>query len=488
LIRVSGFQDEIAFASAGELAARIRRRELSPVELVDATLARIAELNPRLRAFLTVCASQAREEARAAEHAQSRGEELGPLHGVPFSVKDLEWTAGVRTTYGSKRFEENVPAEDSTGVARLRAAGAILIGKTNTPEFGLLGEVRNLLGEDGRNPWDASRTCGGSSGGAAAAVAAGLGSLAVGSDGAGSITAPASFCGAVGLKPSTGRIPAWPVGTTSRMFVATGPITRTVEDAALALSIMAGPDGRDPISHLNAMADVRAAVTNPPERVRVAWTPDLGHFPVDHDVLTACIESLGAFRDLGWDVLEQTPVIENPWGPYLPLFLGDEWISLGEQVIRDPLSFHPDALEEIEPGRGISLRAYIRALNEQSRLRGALDEFFTRFDVLCMPTTATTAFPVGDAPRTIGGMPVNARWTSFMPFPVTWNMGNNPVVSVPCGLTPEGLPVGLLVVARVGREDVAVAAARVIEASQSTLRPAPLDASSAVAVDQARWI
>lgn len=484
---MSRFDDELAFASAGELAARIRHRELSPVELVDATLARIAELNPRLRAFLTVCASRAREEARAAEQAQARGEELGPLHGVPFSVKDLESTAGVRTTYGSPRFEEHVPADDATGVARLRAAGAILIGKTNTPEFGLLGEVRNLFGDDGRNPWDTSRTCGGSSGGAAAAVAAGLGSLAVGSDGAGSITAPASFCGAVGLKPSTGRIPAWPIGTTSRMFVATGPITRTVEDAALALSIMAGPDARDPISHLDAMADVCGAVTNPPERLRVAWTPDLGHFPVDDNVLAACTESLVAFRDVGWDVLEQTPVIENPWGPYMPLFLGDEWVSLGEQVIRDPQSFHPDALEEIEPGRGVSLRAYVRALNEQSRLRGALDEFFTRFDVLCMPTTATTAFPVGEAPSTIGGMPVNGRWTSFMPFPVTWNMGDNPTVSVPCGLTPDGLPVGLLVVARVGREDLVVAAARAIEASRVPLRPTSLDASTPAASDQARW-
>lgn len=451
--------DEIAYASAAELGRRLRKREISTVELVDSTLRRIAALNPSLGAFLTVNASRARAEAAAADAAISKGSALGPLHGVPFSVKDLEATAEVRTTFGSAVYRDNVPSEDSIGVSRLRAAGAILVGKTNTPEFGLLGETKNRLGRDCRNPWNLTCTTGGSSGGAAAAVAAGLAPLAVGSDGAGSITAPSSFCGVFGLKPSTGRIPGWPIPANSRMFVATGPITRTVADAASMLTVMSGADPRDPISMHEPLLDFREA----PARMNVAWSPDLGHFAVDAEVASSCEVALGAFRDRGWSVVEETPAIPDPWEAYMPLFLGDEWASLGPLVESAGDRFHPEALAEIAPGRDVTISSYIRALSELTQFKGTMYEFFARHDLLIMPATAVTAFPAGRAPDLIDGRRVAPHWTTFMPFPVSWNMTGQPAASVVCGMSTAGLPVGMLIVGRIGREDAVLAAARVIE-------------------------
>lgn len=317
----------LAFKSATELARLIRTRIISPVEAIEDTLRRIERHNGHLNAYLTVCGDRAQQQAREAERDLAAGRAIGPLHGVPFSAKDLEQTAGTRTTFGSPLFESNVPAEDSIGVERLRAAGAILVGKTNTPEFGLLGETRNLLGEDARNPWDLNRTTGGSSGGAAAAVAAGLAPLAVGSDGAGSITAPSAMCGAVGLKPSTGRIPAWPIPPTSRLFVASGPIVRCVEDAHLMLSLMSGADSRDPIGRRDDLPDWSIAQEDHP--LRVAWTPDLAHFPVDSKVLTACEAAVKGLSELGWPVVETQPSFPNPWDSYLPLFWAETWLELG---------------------------------------------------------------------------------------------------------------------------------------------------------------
>ena len=478
--------NEIAYASAAELGRRLRMREISTVELVESTLRRIGALNPQLGAFLTVSAGRARAEAANADVAISNGYAIGPLHGIPFSVKDLEATEGVRTTYGSAVHRNNVPSEDSIGVSRLRAAGAILIGKTNTPEFGLLGETKNLLGRDCRNPWNLQCTTGGSSGGAAAAVAAGLGPLAVGSDGAGSITAPSSFCGVFGLKPSTGRIPAWPIPSNSRMFVATGPITRTVEDAALMLSVMSGPDSRDPISMHEPLLDFRENST----KMAVAWSRDLGHFAVDPEVAASCEVALSAFRDRGWSVVEDTPAIPNPWVAYMPLFLGDEWASLGPLVESAGDSFHPEALAEIAPGRNVTISSYIRALSELTQFKATMYEFFTRHDLLIMPTTAVTAFPAGRAPDLIGGGQVAPHWTTFMPFPVSWNMTGQPAASVVCGMSAAGLPVGMMIVGRVGREDNVLAAARIIEEAfpWKDRRPPLAHVMADRAVDEAVWM
>jgi amidase len=473
-----------AFAPAVEIARLIRERTISPVEVVDATLKRIQDHNGHLHAFLTVCANPARQQAQQAERDLIGGRDVGPLHGVPFSVKDLEHTAGTRTTFGSPLFKDHIPQQDSIGVERLRAAGAILIGKTNTPEFGLLGETRNLLGEDARNPWDLTRTTGGSSGGAAAAAAAGLAPLNVGSDGAGSIAAPSAMCAAVGIKPTTGRNPAWPIPPTSRLFVATGPITRTVADAQLMLSIMSGHDSRDPISLREPLPEPDHGVEGNP--LRVAWTADLGHFPVDAQVRAACQSAASRLSELGWSVEDDRPDIPNPWDSYLPLFSAETWLELGPLVQKSPDQFHPEALAEVTPGEHITACDYIRALNQLTHIQRTIDDFFLRYDILALPTTATSAFPVGQQPTTIGGAPVNPSWMNFMPFPVAWNMGGNPTATVPAGFMPNGLPVGLMFVARVGREDLVVRAARAIELLQPWAERRPTLPASATS-DEARW-
>src|SRR3954454_19519979 len=265
---------ELCFTPATELAPAIAARELSPVELVDAVLERIEELQPRLNAFCLLRADEARLEAREAERAK---EPLGPLHGIPISIKDLTSTKGIRTTFGSKAYADNVPEVDATFVTRLREAGAILLGKTNTPEFGNKGVTDSPLHGTTANPWSLDRTAGGSSGGAAAAVAAGLGPLAEGSDGAGSIRIPASLCGVVGFKPSFGRVPMHPSREYWSHRTHNGPLTRTVADTALMTAVMAGDDDRDPMSITSDLEEFvpLPASYRPLAGRKVRWSPDL---------------------------------------------------------------------------------------------------------------------------------------------------------------------------------------------------------------------
>src|SRR5262252_2106364 len=267
---------DLCFTPATELAAMIRRRTLSPVELMDAVLARIEALNPRLNAYLTVDAERAREQAKVAEAAVMRGETLHPLHGLPVSIKDLEPSAGLRCTYGSKFFEHNIADFDGMVTERVKAAGGIVLGKTNTPHYGYKDMCDNLIGPPCRNPWHLERTSGASSGGAASAVAAGLGPLAHGSDGAGSIRIPAALCGVFGLKPSFGRVPYHPNTDYWAARSHIGPMTRTVRDAALLLNVMAGPDLRDPLSMDGPPEDYAAACEGGVRGLRVAWSADLG--------------------------------------------------------------------------------------------------------------------------------------------------------------------------------------------------------------------
>src|SRR5437660_9228235 len=293
--------DDLAFTSAAELAALIARRAVSPVEVVEGVLARIEKTQPVLNAFITVCAEEARAAARAAEAAIMRGAPLGPLHGVPFAVKDLVNTAGVRTTFGSVALAGNVPVADSPAVTRLKRAGAILVGKTTTPEFGHKCFTDAPIFGRTANPWDLARTCGGSSGGAAAAVAAGLGPIGIGTDGGGSSRIPAACCGVVGFKQTLGLVPhdLTPDGFGNQSHIT--PMTRTVMDAALMLRAMAGPDRCDPHSLGLATPDFVAAAR--PEgdlqRVRIAWRPLLGNTMLSAEVRMACERGLAAFAELG---------------------------------------------------------------------------------------------------------------------------------------------------------------------------------------------
>ena len=439
---------DITRLTAVELAAAIRRKQLSPVEVVGAFLKRIEAVNPVLNAYCTVTAGAAREAAREAEAAVVRGDSLGPLHGVPVSIKDLIFTRGVRTTFGSRIYEDFVPDEDAVVVERLKRAGAIVLGKTNTPEFGFMGVTDNLLFGPTRNPWHLQRHAGGSSGGAAAQVVAGLGPLAVGSDGGGSIRIPSSFCGAFGLKPSYGRVPRGPGLPDWQTLSHIGPITRTVADAALMMAVIAGPDERDRLTLPDDGTRFYPLEPVDLKGWRIAWSPDLGNAPVEPDVLAATTTALDVFTELGAEVEE----VELDRGP-LGFAFATIWAVTFASKLADSLPewrdrMNPRLVEMVERGMAVPATDYARAALAREALWDRLRPVFERYDLLLTPTTAVPAFDVTRYEVTeiagVKGSP-NLDWT---PFTYPFNFTGQPAASVPCGWTAEGLPVGLQLVGR----------------------------------------
>jgi aspartyl-tRNA(Asn)/glutamyl-tRNA(Gln) amidotransferase subunit A len=438
--------DDLCWMSAAALAAGIARRRLSPIEVVDAVLARIEKLE-RLNAYVTVDAEGARRAARAAERAVARkGGRLGPLHGVPFSVKDLVITRGVRTTFGTPLYKDNVPAEDAPVVERLKAAGAIMIGKTNTPTFGWIGATHNLLFGATRNPWNLERTPGGSSGGAAAAVAAGLAPLAVGTDGGGSIRIPASFTGIYGLKPSFGRIPVHPPSAAWSLSHV-GPMTRTVKDAALMLEVCAGPDERDwgslPASRFDYVRSLGRGVKG----LRVAYTDTLGYAEVvDPEVRGACARAARVFRELGCRVEEIDPRWPSPFGAWRAIFAGGIAARLAPYASeRDKVD--PGLLRLVDEALKSPPTAFVQGFFDRHAWLDHPRRLFEKYDLLVTPTLARPAFAVGlDNPTEIAGRPV-PEW-AWTPFTYPFNLTGQPAASVPCGFSKDGLPIGLQIVGR----------------------------------------
>lgn len=471
--------DELCWMPARELARRIRTREVSPVEVTGAVLARLARVDARVHAYCTVAADQALAAAREAEAALRRGASLGPLHGVPVSIKDLTPTRGLRTTMGSRIFAHHVPAEDAVLVERLRAAGAIVLGKTNTPEFGCKPFTDNRLFEPTRNPWALDRSPGGSSGGAAAAVAAGLGPLAEGSDLAGSIRHPAAWCGVVGFKPSPGRIPRFPAVTAWNTLSVHGPLARTVEDAALMFAVMAGADPRDPLALPPAGEDWLRAVEEPPRRaLRLAWSPDLGGAaPVDPTIAAHCARAIRALAEtLGWAIEEAAPEVGELLDPFLVLNAVLRQAAAGRYLDAWREEMDPVLVERLELARRLGATDVARAEVARAAYYHRLRRFFERYDLLVCPTTATAALPLdAPLPAQIGGRPI-ARAVDMLVLTLAFNFGAAPAISVPCGFTPEGLPVGLQLVAPC-REDARVlqAAATLERAQPWTHRRPPLD-------------
>jgi aspartyl-tRNA(Asn)/glutamyl-tRNA(Gln) amidotransferase subunit A len=470
---------DVAWMSAAELRSAYRSGALSPVEATDAVLDRIAELDPTLNAFVTVTADAARAAARDAERAHRSGGAVPPLCGIPVSVKDVVPTAGVRTTMGSRLFEHWVPEVDAPLVERLRRAGAILIGKTTVPELGWKGDSGNLVNGPARNPYDPTLTAGGSSGGAAAAVATGMGPLAQGGDGAGSIRIPAAFCGVVGLKPSHGRVPYAPAGALE-LLVSEGPITRTVEDAAMMLDALAGPDPRDRLSLATTASPFADACGRTLRARRIAWSPDLGHAPVDAGVARVVAAAVEAFEDLGAVVEAVDPGFGNPhddlellfstayaglaldgWGPD---YRGD---AAAARALLDP-----GLRALVEQGERHSAAELAAAHLRRLRLCDRVREFLDRFDLLVTPTLPVTAFPAGhDHPGTVAGVPTTTY--SWLQFTYPFNLTGLPAITVPAGLT-GGLPVGLQIVGRWRDDHAVVAAAAAFEAA----RPWPRRAMS----------
>jgi len=462
-VRLSRVHDDLAFASAAAMAAAIRDKRLSPVELVDALLARIERLNPVLNAYCTVTAAEARAAARQAEATVARGEPLGRLHGVPISVKDTLWTAGVRTTMGSALYAEFVPAEDALVVARLRAAGAVVLGKTTTPEFAFKGMTDSPLFGVTRNPWSLAHTPGGSTGGGAAAVAAGLGPLAVGTDEGGSIRLPASFSGVVGLKPTFGLVPRVPVGV-AELLTHLGPLARTVEDCALFLTVTTGHDDRDGGSVATPPTDYVAGLGRPPDGLRVAWSPRLGYAAVDPEVLRITGAAVARLSALGWSVEEADPGFEDPAEiqdafRYPPLAA-----ALGDRLPTDRARMDPALVLLVERGQSMSGADVGRALMRRHALWTDVARFFRRHDLLVTPVVAVVPFRAdGEPPGEIAGRAVGRR--GWIPFTYPFNLTGQPAIAVPCGWTAEGLPIGLQLVGRRFEDALVLRAAAAIEAA-----------------------
>ena len=439
--------DSLAWRSAVELAKLIRDRQISPVEVIEQSLSQIDRLNATIGAIVTRVDEAARREARQAEKAVVRGEPLGPLHGVPFTAKDLHLTAGVRTTFGSKLYEDFVPDWDQPIIASLKQAGAILIGKTNTSEFGLIPLAANALFGESHNPWNLERNTGGSSGGAAAAVCCGMGPIATGSDGGGSIRVPASFCGVFGIKPQMGRIPnvAFPRGWET--LAHEGPLTRTVRDAALFLDVTSGIHPRDrrslPVPEIRFLDACQGEVAG----LKLAWCPRLGELPVEPEVMSVCKRAAERFEQLGC-VVEEVQLELPDLTPAQQTIAICEAATAGEprRVEWERVIYAPTR-KMLPKSDHYTYKDLVKAHWARDEYWERISAVFERFDALLTPTAAITAPACGTlGPTEIEGRRTRAlAWLAHcVPFNMTWQ----PAVSLPAGFSKAGLPVGLQIVGR----------------------------------------
>jgi len=436
---------------ATQLAERVRRRDISAREAVKSALAAISSLDQELNAFVTVCADSALASADEQDARLSKGEPGGPLAGVPVAVKDLLSTEGIRTTFGSVHYADHIPAEDDVAVARLRAAGAIVVGKTNTSEFGYGAIPRNRLFPATRNPWNPALGPGGSSAGSAAAVAAGMVPLALGSDGGGSIRVPAALTGLVGFKPSWGRVPVYPGCRDERMPGASGwetlehigPLARSVEDAKLAYSVLVGPDPRDrhslPLDIGSAAIDIRY--------VRICYSPDLGFAPVDHEVAAICqqaVNRLDAALNAAFGLGH--PAVGDVQATFDAIVALDT-DRVGLRKLREFSGIGFDAVLTRVLDAEWSADDFSAALLDRKRIARAMAQFFETWDLLVTPSVANAAIPIDqDYPESIAGRPGSAA--GFTPFSALANLTGQPALSLPVGLTADGRPVGLQLIGR----------------------------------------
>ncbi len=463
---------DLADCTATELLSLYRRAQASPVEATRAALARIERFDPVLKAYSFVAADAALASARDSEARWHRGEPCGALDGVPASIKDLILTRGMPTLRGSRTVDASQPWEvDAPASARLREAGAVLLGKTTTPEFGCKAETNSPLTGISRNPWDPRMTPGGSSGGTAAAVAAGMGAVSVGTDGAGSVRIPAAFCGNVGLKPSFGRVPAHPLsffGTVSHL----GPHTMSVRDAALMLNVLSQPDARDWTSLPADGCDYTAGLEEGIRGLRIAWSPTLGYAKnVDVQVAAACDRAAHRLAELGAHVEAVDPGIEDPLEITSGLWFVGAWtlwntLTAAQQTLTDP-----DFAAEARLGSGFSALDVQQLQLRRGALGSHLRQFMQRFDLLVTPTVALPAFEARPAGRRDMTPLELLGWT---PFSYPFNLTQQPACTVPCGLTGQGLPIGLQFVGPMFGDALVLRAARAYEKVEPVMRP-PLD-------------
>ncbi len=460
---------QLTECTATELLALYRSGAASPVEATREVLARIERLNPRLNAFCLVDAEAALRSAGESQSRWQRGAPIGPLDGVPASIKDLILTRGWPTLRGSRTVDPNQPWDvDAPATARLREAGAVLLGKTCTPEFGCKGETNSPLTGISRNPWNLDRTPGGSSGGTAAAVAAGLGPLSVGTDGAGSVRIPAAFCGNVGFKPSFGRVPAYPLspfGSVAHL----GPHTMSVADTALMMNVLAAPDARDWTSLPPDGRDYRVGLDDGVRGLRIAFSPTLGYAGNVHPEVAAAVErGVRQLEALGAVVEAVDPGFDDPLDICTGLwFLGAAtlWhgLSPAQRAVADP-----DFRAEAELGARLSAIEVQQLVLRRGALGSQLRQFMQRFDLIATPAVAVPAFearPAGHSPLDPVAM---LGWT---PFSYPFNLSQQPAATMPCGLTADGLPIGLQLVGAMFDDARVLRACRAFESVQPVRRP-----------------
>ena len=462
---------EILYLKIAELSEKIRSREITPIEVVEQCISRITESNPQTNAFVTITAEEARQAAKVAENEIQNGKYRGPLHGVPIGIKDLIDTRGIRTTYGSAIFRENVPQKDATVVSRLKEAGAIVLGKTNTHEFALGVTTDNLHYGATRNPWKLDRIPGGSSGGSAAAVAAGMCYGAVGTDTGGSIRIPSAFCGIVGVKPTFGTVSTTGVFPLATGLDHVGPMTRCTKDAALMLNAMAGFDQSDPRSLIDVIPDFSGSIDGYDiSETKIAICPDLLPKVMDHEVELAYRNAIAKIERVGGVILEKrlntAHLVENV---STKLLLSEAYVQHSELLRKHHDSYGSNVIERFEAGQEITTYEYIKALRDNDLIRREIEILFREVDFLVTPSVQILAPKIGDQKVVVGNQELEII-AGCVRFTRLANVTGIPAVVIPYGYSVDGLPTSIQIMASKGRESQLIGFASLIENATPELR------------------
>jgi len=446
-------KDEICFMSAYEMLEKIKTQELTSTEITETIIERIERINPIINAYCTPTFELARETAKKADEVVKKGEKLGLLHGIPTSIKDLMQTKGIRTTYGSKLYEDFIPEQDDVAVQRLIAAGCVILGKTNTPEFGSVALTNNKLFGETKNPWDVERNSGGSSGGAASSVAGGIGPLALGSDGGGSIRVPSSCCGVYGLKPTFGRIPSYPrIGIAFKTMDHYGPIVRYVKDAALMLNVLKGYHPADNNSFPDDDIDYVKTLENKPKKLKIGYSMTLGFGKIlEEEVKESVLDGVQKFEQFDWDVEDSNLKIRKPESAFKTLVSIGYAYDLQKDFNNRHEDLSPDLKGTIRLGLDNNSMNIGKAREQRNQVYEVMYQYFKNYDVLITPTLPCPAIKPGWLESgttfpTIGKKTLNT--VSWMTYTYPFNMTGLPAASIPCGWTNSGLPIGMQIIGK----------------------------------------
>ncbi|MHA1985201.1 MAG: amidase [Promethearchaeota archaeon] len=461
-------KEDICFMPAYEMAEKIKTQELTSQEITEILIERIEQVNPLTNAYCTTTFEVARSMAKLADEKVKKGEKLGLLNGIPTSVKDLMQTKGIRTTYGSKLHENFIPEQDDIAVQRLKKAGCVLMGKTNTPDFGHIALANNLIFGQTKNPWDIEKNSGGSSGGAASAVASGLGPLALGSDGGGSIRVPSCLCGVYGLKPTFGRIPRYPtMGIAFWTMDHYGPITRNVKDAALMLDVLKGNHPSDSNSFPYVGINYIDKIEEKPPKLKIGISTTLGYFKsLEDEIEKSVLDNAQKFEQFDWKIENSKIKLKKTERAFGMLVASGYASDLKKDFDKQPEDFSPDLASIINYGSSLSAMDLGRAKAVRKEVYQVFDQYFKEYDILITPTTPTYAFKIEMGERgtifpLVKGKSLNI--SSWMSYTYPYNMSGLPAASIPCGWTTEGLPIGMQIIGRRFDEKTVLQVSRAFE-------------------------